>query len=247
LTSVTLKDRILGKHESSGEVPFTTVCYASGNNLGLRGDALRRVIPCRLESRDERPEERTDFQIQGDILEYVKRNRTALLGAGLTILRGYAAARYPDQELIPMDYPSWSRIVRGSVYWATGIDPALTRAEARSHDEDTAQRRLVIESLAGLPSSDQGLTAADILNYANEKIDDDKYKYPNLREALLHWSKGSELLGSNSLGWKLKSLRDRVCDGKWIDSFDNGRTKVWVVRGQSGTNDSRTNKQETPF
>ena len=103
LTARTIKGRILGKSQMSPELPVDTVFFATGNNLGLRGDALRRVVPCRLESHEERPEERDDFQLEscacgcrGDLMIHVKRARGQLVAAALTILRGFIVAGRPD-------------------------------------------------------------------------------------------------------------------------------------------------------
>ena len=46
--------------------------------LGLRGDAIRRIVPCRLDSRVERPEERSDFKIP-DLLAHVREHRGELV------------------------------------------------------------------------------------------------------------------------------------------------------------------------
>jgi hypothetical protein len=49
--------RKLGKSEA---VPVPTNCLiiATGNNLTFRGDITRRVVVCRLDARQERPDER---------------------------------------------------------------------------------------------------------------------------------------------------------------------------------------------
>ena len=68
LTGTTWRDRILGRSEMTAELPLFTIWFATGNNVALKGDAIRRVVSCRLETREERPEERRDFAIQGDLL-----------------------------------------------------------------------------------------------------------------------------------------------------------------------------------
>jgi hypothetical protein len=55
-----------GKSEMTPVLPVNVVFFATGNNLGVRGDALRRIVPCRLETTEERPEERTGFTIHGN-------------------------------------------------------------------------------------------------------------------------------------------------------------------------------------
>src|SRR5262249_44748728 len=63
LTATSWRGRILGRSQRTEELPLTTVWYCSGNNLSYRGDLHRRVIPCRLEPEEEKPEERTHLKI----------------------------------------------------------------------------------------------------------------------------------------------------------------------------------------
>ena len=126
LTSTALNGRILGASEMR-DVPFHAVLFATGNNVRLQGDIHRRIIPCRLESPDEHPEERDNFAIK-DLEGHVLRNRPALVAAGLTIVRAYVVAGGPDQGLTPMDFPAWCGLIRNAIHWATGCDPCATRA-----------------------------------------------------------------------------------------------------------------------
>ncbi|MGZ3385916.1 MAG: PriCT-2 domain-containing protein, partial [Isosphaeraceae bacterium] len=136
LTSTSLNGRILGASEMR-DVPFHAVLFATGNNVRLQGDIHRRLVPCRLESPDEHPEERDEdaFQLKGDLEEHTLRNRPALVAAGLTIVRAYVVAGKPKPKLIPMDFPAWARLIRNAIHWATGFDPCATRAEARADDD----------------------------------------------------------------------------------------------------------------
>jgi hypothetical protein len=111
LTGTTWQDRILGRSEMTPELPLITTWYATGNNVALRGDAVRRVLPCRLETNEEKPEERTGFTIEEPLLRYVGRRRPELVAAALTILRAYFAAGRPrQQDLKPLgSFEAWSR------------------------------------------------------------------------------------------------------------------------------------------
>ncbi len=150
LTARTMKGRILGKSEMTPELPVNVVFFATGNNLGVRGDALRRIVLCRLETMEERPEERTGFKIQGDLLAYVKEHRGRLVAAALTILRAYIVAGQPDQKLTPMDYPSWCGLIRNAVKWVTAQDPCKAREELVASDEETVERKAVIDGWEAL-------------------------------------------------------------------------------------------------
>ncbi|MBV8269762.1 MAG: hypothetical protein JO252_25845, partial [Planctomycetaceae bacterium] len=142
LTSTALNGRLLGASEMR-DVPFHAVLFATGNNVRLQGDIHRRIIPCRLESPDEHPEERDNFAIK-DLEGHVLRNRPALVAAGLTIVRAYVVAGCPDQELTPMDFPAWCGLIRNAIHWATGFDPCATRAGARDDDGEANELRQLV-------------------------------------------------------------------------------------------------------
>jgi putative DNA primase/helicase len=86
----TVQLRVLGR----SEVPtllWLAVAAATGNNLVFLGDTIRRVLISRLESPDERPEDRSRFRVD-DLLAYVLTERPRLVAHILTILRGYMYA-----------------------------------------------------------------------------------------------------------------------------------------------------------
>src|SRR5262249_48029648 len=136
----------------------------SGNNVELRGDAVRRVVPCRLEAPQERPEERRDFTIQGDLLVHVRRERPRLVAAALTLLRAHARAGRPGGGLTPLgSFEAWSGLVRAAVCWAVDLDPCATREGLRDADPEAAARAALVTGWAELPGGRTGLTAAQAL------------------------------------------------------------------------------------
>src|SRR4029077_3798680 len=82
ITGRTYRGRVLGKLEMTPDLDLVCVFFATGNNVALCGDVPRRIVPCRLESREERPEERSDFTIK-DLLGHVQKNRGDLVRAAL--------------------------------------------------------------------------------------------------------------------------------------------------------------------
>ena len=77
LTGSSYAGRILGETAWASDIPFTTIMYASGNNLQLIGDISGRVVFTRMESRVDRPEERADFRVP-DLLGHVRATRGEL-------------------------------------------------------------------------------------------------------------------------------------------------------------------------
>jgi hypothetical protein len=225
LTSRTIKDRILGQSAMTPELPFDTVLYATGSNLSLRGDALRRVVPCRLETEIERPEERTGFAIEGDFLDHVKKHRGRLVAAALTILRAYVVAGRPDQSLTPMDYTAWCGLVRNAIHWAIGIDPCQTRRQLVANDEEANKRKALVEGWESL-CGDRKLTIAQALSEI------DMPGNGTLREVFIGWSKDGKLPSAMTVGKQLSKLRGRPVGGKCLDKTSSAVAEWFVKKFQ---------------
>lgn len=126
LTSTIWRDRILGV---SREVtaPLRPVWMATGNNVELRGDIVRRVNFIRLEADTDTPDARTGFR-HDPLIPWIREGRPELVRACLTILRAYAVAGRPRVEMRPWGrYEEWSDHVRAPLIWAGLPDPCLTR------------------------------------------------------------------------------------------------------------------------
>lgn len=134
LTEPTVSLRPLGRSEVV-DVPVTAAFLATGNNLRLKGDIVRRAVIARLDAGVERPELRafdTDAEVEAG------RRRPALLRAALTILSAYHAAGCPDLGLAPLgSFEAWDRMVRAPLVWAGAADPVATMDRLRSEDPVT--------------------------------------------------------------------------------------------------------------
>jgi hypothetical protein len=235
-TATVMKGRILGKSQTL-EMPWTTVLFATGNNLGLRGDSLRRVVPSRLQSPLEHPEERDDFTIK-DLLDHARKNRGRLVIDALTILRAHALAGYPaDPTLKPMDYRPWCKVVRHAVHWATGTDPCQARAKLVQDDPELNVLRGLLEGWAGLEGGDAypGITATEAL----DQLEATATAPRAILEILYGWSQRDELPSSRVVGRHLREIKGRVIrdsEGKFNLYLDSepyqGITRWWVAKAE---------------
>jgi hypothetical protein len=134
LTSTMWKDRILGKSEEV-ELPLIPAWYATGNNVQVAADTLRRIIHIRLDCLNEHPEERSGFK-HDNLLDWVDSHRGMLHAAGLTILSAYLKRGRPSSDIKPFgSFEGWSNVVRQAVVWVGLPDPCMTRARlAESSD-----------------------------------------------------------------------------------------------------------------
>jgi hypothetical protein len=226
LTAMSCSGRILGESRWAKDIPLKSVFFACGNNIGTKGDALRRAIPIRLETKEERPEERTDITNK-DLLAYVRQERGRLVAAVLTLVRAYVVAGRPDQRLTPMDFPTWCGLVRNAVHWTTGNDPCKMRTELIANDEETAQRHALLQGFENLCSvlGKTHLTTAEMV----KTVLDAPASHPELHALFVEWTKDGKPPSANTVGKHLGKVRRRVIGTKCFDRTDNA-IREWFVR-----------------
>jgi hypothetical protein len=235
VTARTVRGRILGRSEMTSDLPMNVVFFVTGNNLGIKGDALRRIVPCRLETTEERPEERSQFSVsqcgcgcRGNLLTHVKINRGELVANALTILRAYIVAGMPDQGLTPMDFPEWSGLVRNAVKWATSHDPCEGRKVMIADDEETNAHRALVAGWAdlckelGRPS----LSVAEALS----NLDNTLPVHAGLRSVFTAWSRDGSLPSPRAVGKRIAAFKGRPIDGKAFRSETYQGATRWYVK-----------------
>jgi hypothetical protein len=228
LTATSWEDRILGVNRMA-RAPLFVTWYATGNNVAVHADTSRRVCHIRLESPEERPEERDHFR-HPDLLGYIGENRSRLLAAALTVLRAYFVAGRPRQELTPWgSFDGWSGLVRSAVVWAGLPDPRETcQLLQDTADVPAESMGLLLQCWECMDEGRQGLTAADVIDrlYKNPPKPAPDW-HTDMRAAV------EALVGkadSRLLGNKLRSYRRRVFQGRFIDKAgEQRRAACWAV------------------
>jgi len=236
LTGTRWQDRILGRSEVV-DLPLQIVWAATGNNISLMADTSRRVGHIRIETQDERPEERQGFRYPR-LLDHVRSNRAKLLSAALTMLRAFHVAGRPIKPIPEWgSFEGWSALVRQAVVWLGLPDPGSTRVELmeRSDVQASAIRQL-LECWNEIDSSGEGMTTGRLLEILNRH----KESYLSVREAILELCGGTpdKLPTVRTVGNKFRHIRGRVIGGKMLDSHPNRKkVAVWVVRssGSAGS------------
>jgi len=139
LTSTTWEDRILGR-TAIVRLPQRAVWIATGNNVRLGRDMVRRVYWIRLDALVARPWQRENFR-HPDLLNWVDSNRPNLLASLLTLARSWFAAGCPPAKVAAFgSFEDWARII-GGVLAHIGVETFLGNLEALydSADEEEAQ------------------------------------------------------------------------------------------------------------
>ena len=224
--------------------------FATGNNVSVLGDTACHICHIRLESPEERPEERSDFR-RPNLLAWVGENRLKLLAAALTILRAYVVAGRPDMKLTAWgSFEGWSALVRSAVVWVGLDDPGETRMILQNSADLVADHFAVI--LAGWEQMDpdrHGLTAAEVIDRLKPGDRKGQPSSPpptycaDMRDAL------EGLLGkldARALGNKLRAFRRRVFHGRFFDRAGTAQRAVrWAVYPASHFGQRAENTHQT--
>ena len=203
-----VRTRILGKSEAP-EFECKAAMFATGNNLVLVGDMVRRAVICTLDTGVERPELR---EFEFDPIDRVLQNRGAHVAACLTIARAYKAAGAPKVCRPLGSYGEWSDMVRAPVIWLGEGDPVTSMETAREEDPELSAIR---ELFGQLPDhfGEREWTTAELVKTACDKPYAAQFTHPELRELLLRVAGEGGKVSGKRLGKFLSKISGRVVSG----------------------------------
>lgn len=229
LTADTVQGRILGESEMV-RLDTRALMLATGNNLRLRGDMVRRAVVSRIDARCERPDKREfDF----DPVEEVRRNREQLVVDALTILRAYMAADLPlpDGYVTLGSFEAYD-LIRGALLWLGEADPVETQAVAYEEDEEREKRSVILNEL-WQQFGRRPFYAREIGGHGEEG--------EARREIFAEYSRSGKWSGREA-GYILRSLKDCPCGDLILRGEpDRNHTMQWRMEGDGGQ------RSEPPF
>lgn len=205
------------------DLPTTITVMATGNNLVIDGDLVRRALICRLDAEMERPELR-EFNFSP--IQTVTDNRAALVSAGLTIMRAYIAAGRPHQGPPLGSFEDWCRMVRDPLLWLGEADPTSTMERVRANDSKLRNLAVVLREWEASIGTER-ITTSALIDRALEQHpgyrDAHGFIHPELREALLAVAaeKGGGL-SATRLGYWLRANVGKVSGGRRVVRDDEG-------------------------
>jgi putative DNA primase/helicase len=215
------------------EVESRATLFATGNNLRVRGDMVRRTVVCSLDAGVERPELR---EFKADPVVTVLADRNLYVSACIIIVRAYEAAGLPGRLKPIASFGDWSDRVRSALVWLGCEDPAKSMEEAREDDPELTDLREV----TGLWHEAIGADAMTIREISQmiERREESRmgeptdYRFPDLREALLRLFGERGELNARRLGKWLLAREGRIVAGLRIKrGLADGHEKVqrWRV------------------
>ena len=227
LTAGTVKDRVLGI-TGNAEAPFRPVCFATGNNLQVKGDTARRIIPVDLDAECERPELRSNWK-HPDIQRWTKKHRPELVTAALTICRAHALAGWPEDGLSPLgSFEDFSRVARAAVVWCGYSDPCdgadRVRAEGDVELESLREFLCAWDAYA----DGQSYVLRDLCDQLDEPYGAEaKRLSAAIADMIAGHSRGTV---SSRLGYALRRYKGRMVDGMRLETCERiGSGTPWRV------------------
>jgi hypothetical protein len=229
--------RVLGKSELV-ETTNGFCCYATGNNLEIHEDAIRRVVSARLDARMEFPEDRV---FAFDPVRIILEDRGRYVRAALIVIRAFlesGAATLPPLA----SFEEWSNTVRSALVWLGHADPLESMRASRLEDP---QRILFASLIEAWPfpvvnlrdtqgATATGNTAADLCVCALEADvqADSGLRLPELYDVLssIAQKHGGAGLDVTLLGKWLSDHRDWESDSRRLERVPGKSARArWVV------------------
>jgi putative DNA primase/helicase len=230
LTSKIVSIRVLGASQMP-EAPTSAFLTATGNNIVVKGDLVRRTVRCRIDPNLERPEERVfDF----DPVKEAKARRGELVAAALTILRAHYVAGQPGKPAQLGSFEEWSDRVRGALLWVGVADPVDSMVGLRKADPARQDLHAVISQWREV-IGDERVTTSDIIGKATEmrggRFGDETLAYPEFRNALFTVGGRGGVLDAKVLGKWLIAQQNRIVDGaSFVKIGTRKDVAVWALR-----------------
>ena len=116
LTSEPYSERILYQAGMT-ELPNHALWLITANNPSLSLEIARRCVNIRIDSRTDRPWKRKTFK-HTPLDKWVEKNRQALVGAIITIVRGWVSAGMQPADESFGSFDSWARTIGGILKFA---------------------------------------------------------------------------------------------------------------------------------
>jgi putative DNA primase/helicase len=218
--------RILSKSHLVDIDKRGTTVLATGNNLTLTGDVVRRALRCLLDPEIERPEER---QFKGNPVETVMSDRAKYIAAALTVVQAYVRAGRPSVAPKLASFETWSNIVRSPLIWLGRDDPVKTIERSRQDDPKLILLRQVLgawnETLGA--GRAKRYKASDITKMIEPPEGGGECQHPALKAPVTEAASYRGRVNARSLSHWLNRNRGIIANGLKLAGEDDDRGYKW--------------------
>lgn len=233
-----IRVRGLGKSDII-EIESSVTMFATGNNLRVRGDMVRRTLIAELDPQVERPETR---EFKHDPVATILADRGRYVSACLIIVRAYILAGSPDRLPPIASFEDWSNLVRSALVWLGCEDPAKSMETARGDDPELNELREVMnvwnKTFGSTPTTCKQAAAAALEKQTVYDVHGDpdfhaarrNPLHPELEQILLQIAGVRGVIDTNKLGrWMLNKEGRIVGKNRFKrDGLTNGSAR-WAL------------------
>jgi putative DNA primase/helicase len=217
MTATEWSDRVLSVSKII-TLPNRMTIAATGNNLSVRGDMVRRSLLILLDAGVEHPERRKFKEV--DLPGRVLADRGQLLAALFTILKAYQQAGSPgSNENLLGRFEPWCAAVCGPIRWLGYPDPLESQERLREQDPEADKLVLFLSAWWDLFGF-EWKTAGDII------LEADQYETGATRKTQREAFKsaltevagdGRSGISGRLVGWFLSRNAGRIADGHKLE------------------------------
>lgn len=216
--------RLLGQSKML-KLPNRAVWVLNGNNVGVSGDAVRRILPINLCS-DENPELRKHTF---DPVTMVRQNLDGYRGDLIDLLATYSAYGREETRSRIGGYASfeeWNALVRGAVVWFGWGDPIEEMQAQQDADPEVQKLELLMAAWDQRFGPDVQFTFHEL-----QHLPVDPVAHPLWLEAMELVNVDNQgRLNPQRLGWFLRSMKGRMLNRmKFIGRIDGHRRTKWSL------------------
>jgi putative DNA primase/helicase len=217
LTQTLIKPRLFHQLKAP-EVEWRGTLFATGNNIRVTGDMVRRVLVCNLDSNLERPELRA---FKGDPIARIHADRGAYIAAAMVITKAYRCGERVKVD--PLNgFAMWSRTVREPLVWLGMPDPIACMEDMRALDPERAAGRELVACWQECIGTGKAMRASEIMDIATATDMDAGYEHPEFRDLLMEAVGVKGQIEAKRLGDWLSKIHGRVFAGYRVDLIRKG-------------------------
>jgi putative DNA primase/helicase len=231
LTQPTVSVRVLSKSEIV-KCEWRGTIFATGNNVQLVGDLIRRGLTCHLNAKMESPEKR---QFKWDPIEDVMENRGKYIAACFTIARAYHFTKGIKRLPPLVSFEGWSHFVKDSLIWLGEPDilAAMDAAKKKDPHVRAAEELVAVWAEGKVLKVNTPYRVTEIIKLAMDTMQSSPLQDLLLAQAAANGGRGT--VDPRRLGWWLKMLADQVHLGHVITvakESKNGHS--WILQAIAG-------------
>lgn len=231
ITSSSFKDRIMTTSKTI-EVPTRVLITASGNNIEVKRDLLRRCLPIRIDPHTEHPEM---ISYQQEPEKMVRAEPSYWQAQALTIIQAYLNSKEHVHCKALAGFNSWTHLVRKPLVWLGLDDPADTMVCNLRNDTEKQSMRIILKALYE-EFQKKSFTSREVVEWLeNNKDTEEGTIFIDLAVD------NPEKINSKSLGRWLAKKVDFIAGGYVLQKRNNRQYKVARTSNERPARDNQSN------